>query len=218
MTLRLARPLIFLLLLFQAALLGAIPTPQSSSAHEIAQGLAVPKPDLSTMQKTVRERIERLQRNVEGLRQRESATGSELSEAFGLLGQAYHAFELLDAAATCYSNALTFKPEEVRWLYYRALVRNARGELEAALSDYQKVAGLQPGVLSVQIRLGNALLDLGVPDAARRHFNRVTEVEPDNAAALYGLGRVALELGDLPRAIELLEKALRLQPAARTVH
>lgn len=202
-----------------AALAGAIPTePQPETAISPLRQLKVPRPDLSAMQRAVREQMERLQDTVESLQARESATADEISKGFGLLGQAYHAFELFDAAEVCYDHALTASPDEFQWLYYRGLVRNTKGDLEKAVADYQRAGDQKPEIVAIQIRLGNALLELGLADAASRHFNRALEYEPENAAALAGLGRAAYALDDNPRAIELLEKAIAKQPTAGTVH
>lgn len=201
-----------------STLAGAVPTSPDMTVDSALRQLEIPRPDLSSMQKTVREQMERLQATVEGLQGRESATASEIGKGFGLLGQAYHAFELFDAAEVCYDHALMASPGDYKWLYYRGLVRNTKGKLEGAVADYQQAGDQKPEMPAIQIRLGNALLDLGLPDAARRHFSRALEYDPENAAVLAGLGRAEYALGDNPRAIELLEKALAKQPSAGTVH
>ncbi len=194
------------------------PPPGAPAGAALAQGMAVPHPDLSAMQPTVREQVERLQQMVERVKSNPNASATEISEGFGVLGQGMQAFDLLDAAETCYTHALTLAPSDHRWWYYRGLLFHSKGAFEKAVSDLQKAAELKPDYLATQIRLGNALLELGVASAAERHFTRVRTAEPDNAAALYGLGRTALALGNLPQAISQLEETLKRQPGADIVH
>ncbi len=178
----------------------------------------IPRPDLSALSETARAKIETMQRALGEM----SATGSggagELKEGFGLLGQLFHAFDLLDAAAICYGNAIELAPDDPRWAYYRALVLGSQGELDAAVAAYRRAIELAPEEQPARIRLGNALLELGRPEEAEAAFAAARRVDPDSAAALYGLGRAAAAAGRAQDAVDLFEGVLALQPEASIVH
>ena len=54
--------------------------------------------------------------------------------------------------------------------------------------------------------------------AAKQLFQQVVEQEPESAAALFGLGRVAAAEGDHQSAVSHFERALELQPYADRIH
>jgi len=65
-------------------------------------------------------------------------------------------------------------------------------------------------------KLGIHYYNRGNPDQARVHFNACLELEPDNAPALYNLACLtARPDGDVDGAMELLQKAVELQPGLR---
>ncbi len=66
--------------------------------------------------------------------------------------------------------------------------------------------------------LGSAYLDLGRPDAAEPLFMKAQSLQPQSAAAVFGLGRTALARRDYTRAAEYLEQTLSLDPKASIVH
>ena len=59
---------------------------------------------------------------------------------------------------------------------------------------------------------------MGNLESAKEKFNRIGELSPDFAPAIHYLGEMALNRGDIPRAMELFEDAIRKDyktPAAR---
>ncbi|MCP4201421.1 MAG: tetratricopeptide repeat protein [bacterium] len=178
----------------------------------------VPRPDLSAMQKSPRERIETLQTSIEMALAAGDRDSRELLEAFGFLGLLFHSASMRDAAEICYQNARTLAPDDGRWSYYLGLVLNTKGDLEGAVASYRESIRLEPERTATRIRLGEVLLELGRLEEARVYFETVERMESDTEAAMFGLGRVAGFEGDHERAVELFEAVLEKQPEASAVH
>lgn len=180
--------------------------------------LVIPRPDLRSLQRTPRARIEKLQDTLEQLLAADDTETSELAEAFGFLGRFFHAFDKLDAAEICYRNSRTVAPEEVDWPFYLGLISHSKGDLDGAVGGYGAALTLEPEDTAIRLRLANALLDLGRAEEARIHFDSVLRRDGESAAALFGLGKLADLDGDSARAVELFEGALARQPQASIVH
>ena len=59
-----------------------------------------------------------------------------LMEAYGGLGQLYHAYELTSAAEASYRNANRLAPEEHRWLQLLGDLYDQTGRLEEAEASF----------------------------------------------------------------------------------
>ncbi|MEA2339009.1 MAG: hypothetical protein QOE82_3016 [Thermoanaerobaculia bacterium] len=70
-------------------------------------------------------------------------------------------------------------------------------------------SGSDPDALNAY---GIALADEGKVDEATQQFNRVLQIDPNNAPALQNLGIVALRRDDVPAAQSYLNRALALNP------
>lgn len=192
----------------------------SGATSSVASELKIPSPDLSAMDEVVRSKVETMQERLGELtgRWQPGDPTFELSEGFGQLGQMFHAFRLLDAAEVCYSNAQTLAASDYRWRHYRGLVRNATGDLDPAVEDYLHALKLKPDDLPTLIRLGNVLLELNRPREAEPRFSRVLALSTEaEAAAYFGLGKVAAAGGDHTMAVERFELALAREPEASAV-
>lgn len=199
-------------------MLGLLLAALAAAAGGETPGVVIPRPDLSAMEDTAREKIESMQAALERLQQRGDARPTELAEAVGSLGQHLHAFRLLDSAAQCYEQSRQLAPDDPRWSYYAGLVRHANGDLEEAIADYEKALSQKPGDLPTLLRLGDALIQLDRNDDAKARYEQALQLAPDNAAALYGLGKVAGFENDYDAAVAHLSRVLELQPEATVVH
>jgi tetratricopeptide (TPR) repeat protein len=68
------------------------------------------------------------------------------------------------------------------------------------------------------IWLAEAALDEGRPDAAERLLAKALSLQPQSAAAHYGLGRAALAEKEYGRAVQSLDRALALDNKATIIH
>lgn len=197
-------------------------SPRAESGSTVdATAVEIPRPDLSSMNPAARQRVRSVQEGLGTLLARpEGAPRPEVGQALGFLGQIYQALDLPEAAEKAYAQARDLVPRDPRWTYYLGLLYNGRGELEAALAEYDRFATARPELALVPLRRGEALLNLGRLEEAAEAFRRAQELAPEEmgAAALYGLGRVAAEAGDDRAAVERLTRTLERQPGATVVH
>ena len=152
---------------------------------------------------------------------RERGDGSDptrLAQAYGQLGQLYHAHGQTEAALAAYANARRVEPSAHRWAYYLGILEQSSGRLDAARRDLESALELAPGDAPTLVRLGELALDQRRLDDAEGLFRRVLELESDSAAAWFGLGQVAAERRDAAAAIEAFERVLSLQPDASIAH
>ena len=64
----------------------------------------------------------------------------------------------------------------------------------------------------------NAISAVGRFEEARRHYEKVLTINPENATARYNLGIIYKQLGDYERAVEEWRRVVRLEPGHPNVH
>ncbi len=169
----------------------------------------------------VRSQIAGLERRVREL-DRGGVDNRQLADAVGELGRLYqglhlldtHAFDALEAAEACYTEAMRLAPADDRWPYLLGFAAESRGDMEAAARRYREALDRRPELVPALQRVARAEAELGRPDVAASLWNRVLELSPDDGAALHGLGSLRLDAGDVDQAAALLERAVAAQPAA----
>jgi protein O-GlcNAc transferase len=113
--------------------------------------------------------------------------------------------------------ALAVEPHSAVFLSnYGASLRRLR-RLEQAVSVLTLATGLAPDAADAQINLGNALLDLGRPEAVAA-YERATALAPRSRNAWCGLGRALLLQNDPVTAAIAFHHALGLDPADARAH
>ncbi len=149
---------------------------------------------------------------------RDDAGGSAPAAAWGRLGMVYHAHHLRTEALFAYTRAAALAGDEHRWHYYRGVLLAESGDLVAAVDALRTALDLDPDDVATRLHLGNALLSAARTDEAGVVFGEVLTMQPASAAALAGLGRVAMAAGDYADAIERFTAALERQPGADKLH
>ena len=120
--------------------------------------LSLHYPDTEPLEQQVREQFQELQRNLAKLVRNPETTESQLSEAYGLMGQMYHAYALIDVAEICYLNAHRVEPADFRWNYLLGYLCHKQGRLPEAELYYREAGRLRSGYLPVSVNLGDVLL------------------------------------------------------------
>ncbi len=203
------RVLCVLALVFLASACNRAP---SVAPGELAE---VPSPDLTAVEDVVRDQLADARAKLDSALSR-GADRRKLADAFGGLGELYHAYEI-PAAEACYANARHLDPESFLWPYYLGVVRLDAGDFAGAVASLEDALAMRAGDASTRLRLGEALLALR--DAgAEEHFRALVDDPELGAAAHYGLGRAAAMSGDADAAVEHFETVLELQPQAGLVH
>ncbi|HEY0764499.1 MAG TPA: tetratricopeptide repeat protein [Pyrinomonadaceae bacterium] len=175
-------------------------------------------PNLSDLEVSVREQIKEQQNALIVVAKNPATSTTELSEAFGKLGQLYHAYQLIQSARDCYFNANFLAPNDFRWIYLRADIDRRVGSMEDAIRRYRLARTLRPDYVAVPVNLGNTFLNLSRYDEARASFLAALEIDKNDPAAHYGLGEIALSERNYSEAIQQFNQTLAQVPSANRVH
>jgi tetratricopeptide (TPR) repeat protein len=175
-------------------------------------------PGLTRFEPSVREQLQTRHESLERTRAERAVASLDLANEFGELGRLFLAAELPAAAETCFVNAETLAPAEMRWPYYLGHAYRTTGNLTQAGAAFARALHLRPDHAPSLVWSGHVALDLGRPDMAEPYFVRALDVDPGMFAARFGLGRAALARRDYSRAVQELETALALAPQASAAH
>jgi protein O-mannosyl-transferase len=93
-----------------------------------------------------------------------------------------------------------------------------KGEIDAALSHYQKAVSVIPKDPEIHVGLGNALWQKGKADEAIDHYRKALELRPYYFGAHYNLSTVLLQKGEIDEAILHGRVALTIRPDLAAVH
>ena len=176
----------------------------------------VPQPVLDSYNEDIQRQLQEERARMD--EEVEQGTDAESGEAFGRMAQLYHAYGLLDEARLAYQNAQALVPDEARWWYLAGVIAQTRGEVEAATTHFENVVEQWPEDRPALLRLAEMRLSAKRSEEAAEIFERVVSLDPRNAAAHAGLGRVASGQEDFAAAIAAFDRALELQPEARNLH
>lgn len=177
-----------------------------------------PTPSLDHLEPTLRAAVVEAQEGVARLAEDPEADPAEVGEAFGGLGQLYHAYDLSEAARTAYRNASTLLPEDFRWPYLEALLAQHGGDFAAAETLFRRALELDPLSVIAWLRLGDLQLEQDLHEEAKASYRRAVELDPRSAAALYGLAQAEAAAGEDDAALAHYERALELAPYANRIH
>ena len=180
--------------------------------------VALHAPDLSNSEDSVREQVRGLENALAAVVKNPATSAAALSEAYGQLGEIYHAYSLLAPARDCYLNANQLAPQDFRWIYLPAKLDQQDGRYDDAIRRYRAALALRPDYLAALVNLGNIFLELNRLDDANENFNAALAIDKDNPAAHYGLGQIALSRRSYVKAVEHFQKTLAQVPSANRVH
>ncbi len=195
-------------------LLAALLLPAWVAAQDL---LPVPEVTLDSVEAAVRTQLEEGRAKLNERLRGGAQGGGNLAEAFGALGELYVIYDLSEPAEACLRNAITLDRANPRWHYILASVYQLNRRLDEA--ETELAAAIANGASgAAHIRLGEVRLQQGDLDGARAAFTQAWALPDFGAAALRGLGRVALEQERPLEAIDLLGQALAAQPQATELH
>ncbi len=175
-------------------------------------------PEMENLDPDVREQLQFFQKQLAALAGNLETTEAELGEAYGQLGQMYHAYSLSDAAEVCYLNANRIAPQEFRWIYLLGYLYHKTGRLSEAAVYYTHARKLRSESLSLPVHLGDVLVQQNRPTEAAVQFEQALKIDSNCGAAHFGLGQLALSSGKYADAVGHFEKALASAPAGNRIH
>jgi tetratricopeptide (TPR) repeat protein len=194
------------------------PDSEPADAALRSQLAPVIEPDLTGLDTVVAAQLRQAHQEVKAVIADPTADIERLAAAYGTLGQLYHAYELLDAAESCYVNASFLSPQNFRWVHLLADVARLGGDLEEAVARYEAAWSLQPYDFAALVRLGEAHAELGRAEDAETAFKSALALSPGSPSAMAGLGQLALERREFGDAIMYFQAALQAAPEANRLH
>ncbi len=203
---------------------GRTPRPQPAPTSSVVlapsrAGLVeVPFPALASLEPTVAGQLRELQSAVAAAVARSGATDAGLADAYGALGQLYHAYKFLESAEACYRNAADLDPQAFEWRHLLGHAADQAGDLETAARHYEAARALNPVYAPTAVRLGGVYVQLGRLEDAERQLQAAIDQAPEMAAAHHGLGQVAMAEGRYADAVAHVEAALARLPSATRLH
>jgi tetratricopeptide (TPR) repeat protein len=96
--------------------------------------------------------------------------------------------------------------------YLRGLTEERAGHITEALAQYEKVVQQDPQALEVYRDIAQLNLRLGQSDAALRAAEKIRDLAPNDPSSFLFLGNVQVAQGNLAKAAESYERALKLDP------
>lgn len=181
--------------------------------------LPIPLPQLNHLDEQVANQISSFQRSfIDLLTDPVASSDGNLVNAYGMLGQLYHAYEMFEPAQNCYLNAIQLSPNEYTWHHLLASVYQKVGRLSEAAQEYKVVRGIRPSFVASASNLGSIYIQLNQLDNARKEFQATLKLSPDFPAAHNGLGHVALSEKNYAEAIKHFQTALKHVPEANRIH
>jgi len=214
-----------------AAAIASATTSSSAAAQESSQRssprsadskvdlVEIPQPELAGVDQPVQEQIRAAQAALAATLGRSNSSRVEKGTAFGSLGEIYQAYGFDDAALASYQNAAKLAPRSFRWEYYAGYLHQRNGDTESALREFQQAVALKPNDASAMLRLGNLELGANHLDLAKSWFVKsIAQRNPSAAAALTGLGKIALIEHRYPAALKYFKDALAQEPQASSIH
>jgi tetratricopeptide (TPR) repeat protein len=104
-------------------------------------------------------------------------------------------------------------PKSVQLWLRLGEISELKNDYSGAVAAYRAAVALAPNDATSQLALASALSNAGRTDEARKQYENVLKVQPDNTAALNNLAFLLLETGgDLDKALGFAQQALRKTP------
>lgn len=115
------------------------------------------------------------------------------------------------AALAALDRAAALDPQSAAALTYRGMAHAAAGNVKLARADYDAALALNPAYPLAYAQRGDLRASLGEPGAVD-DYTRAIDLEPNNATARAGRGRLLWAAGNHPVAITDLTRAISARP------
>ena len=135
------------------------------------------------------------------------------AQVWAELAMVLQAERMRQQAATCYEQALAREPDQPKWWYWLASIRDRLGESDAAIEAVRRSIELEPGYAPSYYRLGTFHLERGELDPASAAFQRASRLDSDYPGGWAGMARVHLQRDENTQAVDLLVRLSAEHPA-----
>jgi tetratricopeptide (TPR) repeat protein len=169
------------------------------------------------MDEVVQRQLREAQSHLAAVTRERGVTKRELAEAYGSLGELYHAYGLDPAASDCYLNAESLDPGEFKWPYYLGVLYRNQGDIKRAAVYFETALKVRSSDEITLLRLAEAKLDLNRRQEAKSLYERVLALDKSSVPAMVGLGKAALAERNFAAAVEYFNQVLAIDPEASYV-
>jgi tetratricopeptide (TPR) repeat protein len=125
------------------------------------------------------------------------------------IGNSLFARNQYKKAISCWLKTAELEPSHPQINYRIAQAYWSEGDREHGREHFLAELRVNPGQIDVILDYGLFLLEDDEIESAKEKFNRILELKPDFAPALYYLGEIAFNNSDYERAVQLFIQALR---------
>jgi tetratricopeptide (TPR) repeat protein len=158
----------------------------------------------------------------EGIRRLKEVTRAEPSSAPAhfYLSSLYTGIGRYDTAYRFLQTAMKANPGQGAYYHQLGVLRRHEGCRPEALAAFQQAlkAGMGKDEITVWRHVGEVQLDLLAPNAAVEAYTNALRLDPNDARARLGLGRIYLERNEPERAVQQLRAAHNTDPGLQGVH
>jgi tetratricopeptide (TPR) repeat protein len=173
----------------------------------------VPIPNAAGFEPSVRTALARARAQFDQVAQGKPKA-IDLGNAYGELAMTYQAQSLVPPAEAAYANARILAPRDKRWPYLLGHLYNDASRVPEAITAFEAALAIDGQDGPTLFSLGEAYLQHGDFDKARRMYSKLESNREARTAALAGLGKVALAQHQYSDAVRYLEEALGLSPGS----
>ncbi len=139
---------------------------ETASAPDRPTLQTVSLPDTSNAAEPVQRQIRERYESLQAVLRKTNASATENANAFGDLGKLLVAAEYYDAAATCFLNAQTLAPTDMRWPYYLAHVYRFKNDPGKTTTFFEQALTLSPNHVPTLVWLADTHLGQNETNAA----------------------------------------------------
>ena len=143
------------------------------------------------------------------------------ADALHMLGIKAFLEEAYQRAADLIGKAIELNPKNAAYYSDRGFAIQQLKQYEAALEHYDKAIAIQPTMAITHLNRGNVLKALNQPEAANESYDTaiaLLEKKTGSSDALHQLGLMAFERKEYERAVDLIGKAIALNPETAAFH
>jgi Flp pilus assembly protein TadD len=131
-----------------------------------------------------------------------AALRPDYADAYTNIAIAYLQSERYNDALLWLTRSLGLAPGNARALYYRALVKRHKGDVDGAIADLQIVASEFPRSRDTHRELGYCYYQKEEFDLARAEYEKLQGIDPDDLSAHYNLSILYRRFGLKDKALE----------------
>jgi tetratricopeptide (TPR) repeat protein len=139
-------------------------------------------------------------------------------DKIGELGTIYQANLFTKEAERCLEIAGRLSPENPRWPYCLAYIRQQMGESQGAEALLRRVIALAPDYAPAQLKLADLGFKSGEAGEAEAIYLKLSDDKTVGTHACLGLARIAMDKGRWEDGRSFLEKAIRMDPQFKSAY